>query len=254
MFALGELVTLDGFPLTGITRDGDWKLTDSMPGWWDRPEPKGNGQSRTIGDGSFKTRIDYDNRLITINGRVISSSHEYLHQAAGIITALGFRGSAKLAVSGHGPAQWATVDPRGSATCEFESDTYLRFQIPLEAIDPFKYGEARTVVGSKLDPPKLYHRGTVPAWPVITVSGSAGTPPYSLTLNGRTVTVTTQKWLAADHVIDFRTGILRVGGAVSRGGLSASSFSPINPGLPQTLTVAAENNPTVTVRYSDTYL
>ena len=252
---MAELVTIDGFPLTGTTRDGDWKLTDNMPGWWDRPEPKSKGVSRTIADGSFKTPIDYENRLITINGRVKSSNHDYLHQAAGIITSLGFRGGAKLLVDGHGPAQWATVDPRGSATCEFETDTYLRFQIPLEAIDPFKYGEARSfsaAVGEGFD---VYQRGTVPAIPTVTVTGSFP-GGYELTLGGRLVTVERAVTSGSPHVVDMRTGILRVGGSVDRGGIVYSELFKIAPGMPQNFYTVARTSGTGTVKvaFNDTYI
>lgn len=244
-----ELITLDGFPLTGPHRDGEWKRLGSMPGWWDRPEPKSRGRSRAFGDGSFETPIEYDNRLITINGRVTSRNHDYLHQAAGIIPALGFRGGVKLLVRGHGPTQWATVYPRGSATCEFETDTYLRFQIPLEAIDPFKYGEIYSVASSG-GSAALYHRGTVPAWPVVTASGAA-VGGYTLTFGGRTVVVTTPLVSGTPHTVDYRTGILRVGGSVNRGGLSTAGFRPVQPGLPQTMSISAGS---FVAAFADTYI
>lgn len=244
-----ELITLDGFPLTGTTRDGDWKRLGNLPGWWDRPGIKRRSQSRSVGDGSFKTPIEYDNRLITINGRVQSSNHDYLHQAAGIITSLGLRGGAKLLVDGHGPAQWALVDPRDEVTCEFETDTYLRFQIPLEAIDPFKYGESYSVPSSG-GSAALYHRGTVPAWPVITVSGAAAVG-YTLTFGGRSVVVTAPLVSGTSHIIDYRTGILRVGSSVNRGGLSTANFRPVQPGMPQTMSISAGS---FTAKYNDTYI
>lgn len=246
---MGELITLDGFPLTGTTRDGEWKRLGNLPGWWDRPGIKSRAQSRSVGDGSFKTPIEYGNRLITINGRVISSNHEYLHQAAGIITSLGLRGGAKLLVDGHGPAQWALVDPRDEATCEFETDTYLSFQIPLEATDPFKYGEAYSVPSSG-GSAALHHRGTVPAWPVVTVTGSF-TGGYTLTFGGRSVTVTSAIVADRPHVIDYRSGIIRINGAVSRGTLSTANFRPVQPGMPQTMSISAGS---FVASYADTYI
>lgn len=252
---MGELITLDGFPLTGTTRDGEWKRLGNLPGWWDRPGIKSRGESRSVGDGSFKTPIEYGNRLITINGRVISSNHDYLHQAAGIITSLGLRGGAKLLVDGHGPAQWALVDPRDEVTCEFETDTYLRFQIPLEAIDPFKYGEAQSfsgAVGAAFD---VYHRGTVPALPVITVTGSLP-GGYELTLGGRLVSVTRAVTTGVAHTLDMRTGILRVGGSVARGGISYSELFKIAPGMPQSLysLPITTGSGTVKAAFNDTYI
>ena len=246
---MGELVTLDGFPLSGVTRDGIWKI-NSMPGWNQRPPVKRNRESRTSGDGSFKTPVFYENRLITINGRLFTKNHDYLHQAEGILNALGHRGGVKLLVEGHGPTQWATVDPRDSPDLTVITGTFLQFQIPLEATDPFKYGESYTVAGSSSTPAALFHRGTVPAWPVVTVTGtSAG--GYTLTLNGKSVVVTQALVSGSPHTIDFRTGILRAGGAVVRGGLSTANFSPVNPGLSQNMTITAG---LFTAKYSDTYI
>ena len=246
---MGELVTLDGFPLSGVTRDGIWKI-NSMPGWNQRPPVKRNRESRTSGDGSFKTPVLYENRLITINGRLFTKNHDYLHQAEDMLNALGHRGGVKLLVEGHGPTQWATVDPRDSPDLTAVTGNFLQFQIPLEAIDPFKYGEAYAVVGSASDYPSLFHRGTVPAWPVVTVTGS-GT--YTLNINGL-VSVTQPLVSGVAHTLDYRTGILRAGGSVVRGGLSTANFQPINPGLPQSMWITATGSANVTVRYSDTYI
>lgn len=247
---MGELVTLDGFPLTGITHDGVWKRLGAIEGWWDSPSPRRQRAERTNGDGSFRTPIEYDNRLITYEGRVISKNHDYLHQAAGILTALGHRGNVKFLVEGHGPTQWATVDPRGSVKTSFETDTYLNFQIPLEAIDPVKYGESYAVTGSASSYPSLFHRGTVPAWPVVTVTGS-GT--YTLNINGL-VSITQPLVAGVPHTIDYRTGILRAGGSVVRGGFSTANFQPIMPGMAQTMWITASGTANVTVRYNDTYI
>lgn len=245
-----ELVTLDGYPLTGITRDGVWKRLGSIEGWWDSPPPRRQRADRTNGDGSFRTPIEYGNRLITYEGRIISKNHDYLHQAAGILTALGHRGNTKFLVQGHGPTQWAMVDPRDSVKTSFETDSYLNFQIPLEAIDPFKYGESYTAAGSSSTPASLYHRGTVPAWPVVTVTGTSASG-YTLVLNGRSVVVTQALVSGSPHTIDFRTGIFRVNGAVAGAGLASANFSPINPGLPQNMTITAG---LFTAKYSDTFI
>lgn len=251
---MGELVTLDGFPLSGVTRDGIWKI-NSLPGWNQRPPVKRNRESRTSGDGSFKTPVFYENRLITINGRLFTKNHDYLHQAEDMLNALGHRGGVKLLVEGHGPTQWATVDPRDSPDLTAVTGNFLQFQIPLEAIDPFKYGESYAVTGNTSDAASLYHRGTVPAWPVVTVTGSSA-GGYNLWLKGRVVTVTAPL-TSTPHVIDYRTGIVRVGGAVARGVLSNSQFEPVGSGLPQNMTATARTGGGVvnfTARYNDTYI
>ncbi|WP_404291543.1 hypothetical protein [Glutamicibacter arilaitensis] len=209
---------------------------------------KRNSEPRTAGDGSHKTPVYYENRLVTINGRLFTKNHEYLHQAEGILNALGHRGGAKLLVEGHGPTQWATVDPRGTPEFTAVTGTFLQFQIPLEAIDPFKYGESYEITGSGSSYPSLFHRGTVPAWPVVTVTGSGS---YTLNINGL-VSVTQPLVSGVAHTIDYRTGILRAGGSVVRGGFSTANFQPIKPGLAQTMWITGNAN--VTVRYNDTYI
>lgn len=251
---MSELITLDGHPLTGVTRDGIWRVTE-LSGWWDRPAPKRGGESRANGDGSYKSKVTYGNRLISITGRVMSKNHEYLHQAQSQLNALGLRGGAKLLVSGHGPAQWATVQPRDDTTAEFMTDKYLRFQIPLDAIDPFKYGESYSpsgAVGSAFD---VFQRGTVEAFPVVTVSGSLP-GGYELTLGGRLVSVTRAVTSGSPHTLDMRTGILRVGGSVARGGISYSELFSVKPGMPQSFysLPITSGSGTVAVRYSDTFI
>jgi len=238
-----------------VTREGIWKI-NSMPGWSQRPSVKRNSESRTRGDGSFKTPVFYENRLITINGRLFSKNHEYLHQAEGNLNALGQRGGAKLLVAGHGPTRWATVDPRGNPELTVVTGTFLQFQIPLEAIDPFKYGESYAVGGSVSTAAKLFHRGTVPAWPVVTIPGINAPLGYTLTLNGRSVVVTRAVTTSASHTVDFRTGILRVGGVVARGGFSTANFSPVNPGAAQSMSISVPSGawPSFTARYNDTFI
>lgn len=248
---MAELVTLDGQPLSGVTRDGVWTIQTPMPGWFNRPARKSNAESKSRGHGNkYPHPVEFESRLITINGYLTSRNHEYLHQASGMLNALAFSGDAKLLVKGHGPTQWAMVGPREGSEpdVDFRTDSVLQFQIPLEAIDPFKYGESYEITGSASNYPSLFHRGTVPAWPVVTVTGS-GT--YTLNINGL-VSITQPLVSGVPHTIDYRTGILRAGGSVVRGGFSTANFQPIMPGLPQNMWITGNAN--VTVRYNDTYI
>ncbi|NKG22202.1 hypothetical protein [Paeniglutamicibacter terrestris] len=163
----------------------------------------------------------------------------------------------KLLVAGHGATQWAMVDPRpgSEVDTEFLTENMLRFQIPLEAIDPFKYGEARSfsaAVGEGFD---VYQRGTVPAIATVTVTGSLP-GGYELLLGGRLVTVERAVTSGSPHVVDMRTGILRVGGAVDRGGIVYSELFKIAPGMPQNFYSVARTPGTGTVKvaFNDTYI
>lgn len=254
---MGELITVDGFPLTGVTREGVWSVNSPMPGWFNRPAPKTRDEPRPRGDGGFVTPVEYGTRYITINGMVQSRSHDYLHEAEMRLNALAFRGGVKMLVQGHGATQWATVQPRSGSEPEFDyvTDQLMRFQLPFEAIDPFKYGESYAPSGAIGSPFDVYHRGNVPAWPVITVSGSLP-GGYEFSLGPRLVTVSRAVTSGSPHTVDMRTGILRVGGSVARGGIGYSELFAIQPGLPQNFysLPAGGGSGTVTVRYNDTYI
>lgn len=251
-----ELVSIDGQPLSGNDRNGSWKINNPIAGWWETPAPRRDVSEHINADGDIPTSIYYGPREVTLNGRVISSNHDYLHQAASMINAIGFRGNKKLYVQGHGPSQWAMVDPRPGSRirAEFVSDRMLRFEIPLEAVDPFKYGESRSfsaAVGSSVD---VFHRGTVPAWPVATVTGSLPSG-YSLSLGGRTVTVTKSLASGSTHTVDMRTGILRENGSRVYGSLGVAKYFTVKPGSRQSFSSSTSTGSgTVTLRFNDTYI
>jgi len=251
---LGELVALDGFPLSGNTRDGIWKI-NSLAGWNQRPSVRRNNQSRARGDGSYKTAVYYDNRLITINGRLFAKSHENLHQAEGILNSLGQRGDAQLLVGGHGPTQWATVDPRDSPELTIVTDKFLQFQIPLEAIDPFKYGEWRKFAASVGSDVAVFHRGNADAIPYVVVSGSMP-GGYTLSHAGSSVVVTEPLVSGSPHTVDYRKRRLYKGGAPVRGGLSTASYARVAPGQRDTFSVTPNTTGTATATMTlyDTYI
>lgn len=250
----GELVSLDGFPLTGITREGVWKRLDEIEGWMESPEIKSDRADRVNGDGVVQSEIFYQSRLITYSGRVISKNHGYLHEAANRLVALPGRGKKKFVVDGHGPTQWAMVDPRGKVKLNFATDTYLSFQIPLEATDPFKYGvkrSYRTAVGTPVD---VFHSGSMPAWPVATVNGSFQ-QGYELTLNGQLVQITRPLTSGKTHTVDMRTGILRENGTRVYGSVGIAEYLTVEPGRKQNFyAVANTGSGNVTLDVYDTYI
>ena len=250
---MANLVTLDGHPLTGQQREGSWKVNTPLEGWFGRPQPKSRMEPNVNSDGMQATPVEYGSRLITINGRVISRNHGYLHEASNLISALAFRGGAILQVSGHGPTQWAKVDPRSEVETIFVTDTYLRFQIPLEAPDPFKYGKKRTESFPLGSSGQVMHRGSVPAWPVVTVTGSAP-GGYTLTRAGRDVTVTAPLVSGQPHTLDMRTGVLRAGGSRVYGAISTAQYWTVAPGLRQTVTATGTGTATVRVDVYDTWI
>lgn len=239
--------------LHGSTREGEW-VTEKITNWYEPPASRGNEEERPLGDGDYDAEMFYSKRLPTIDGILFHKGRGYAIQALERLAAAASLNAQALTVTDFGLTRFANVKSLGLDYTAVTTRA-IRWQIRLKANDPYKYGEERVATGSASVPAPVFQRGTAPAWPVVTLSGTASSSsgqPYTLTLNGRSVTVTVGRF-AADpaHTIDFRTGILRVGGVVVVGGIGAADFSPINPGLPQAISSTIGG---VTVRWSDTYI
>ncbi|MGO2938565.1 MAG: hypothetical protein ACTICQ_13465 [Glutamicibacter arilaitensis] len=249
-----EMILLDGFPLTGPAREGVWKRLGELEGWFDSPDPKRKSVQRENGDGNYPSEIHYESRLITFTGRVTSKNHKYLHEAGNRLVALPGRGGKQFVVKGHGPTQEAIVDPRGKVSITFPTDTRMEFQIPLEAVDPFKYGERRfkSVASGASD--TVFHRGTVEAWPSVTVSGSMP-DGYTVTIGGQSVSVPMGIPSGATHTIDYRRRRLYVNGSLFMGAFGASNFRSVPPGRRTTAALAAPSGSgSATFTVYDTYV
>lgn len=255
MYELGELISLDGYPLTGVTREGIWKRLGELEGWFDSPDQKRSNESKPRGDGNYQTPINYESRLITFNGRVVSRSHGYLHESAERLASLLFRGGKSFVVQGHGATQWALVDPRGKTSITFPTDTRMEFQIPLEAIDPFKYGEFRKFSASVGADAAVFHRGNAPAFPYVVVSGSMP-GGYTLTVAGSSVVVTEPLTSGVSHTVDFRKRRLYKGSTPVRGGLSTASYALVERGQRDTFSITPNSTGTATATMTlyDTYI
>ncbi|MEV7644724.1 MULTISPECIES: hypothetical protein [Actinomycetes] len=239
--------------LHGQDRSGQW-VVEKLTGWYEAPESKGGGEARPLSDGDFEGQVNYGPRMVTVDGILFHRSRGELVSAMERFNSLAKLTSQKLVVTDAGLSRYADVRSLGTSWTAHTLDA-SRFQIRLKAGDPFKYGESYAVTGNTSDAASLFHRGTVPAWPVVTVSASSSSG-YTLTLNGRQVVVTRAIASSSPHEIDFRTGILRAGGSVVRGGLSTANFSPVNPGTAQNMSISTGTGSygSITVRYNDTYI
>lgn len=241
-------VLLGGQILHGEDRAGHW-VVEKLTGWYEAPESKGGGEARPLSDGDFEGQVNYGPRMVTVDGILFHRSRGELVSAMERFNGLAKLTSQKLVVTDAGLSRYSNVKSLGTSWTAHTLDA-SRFQVRLKSDDSYKYGESYAVSGSSGSPASLFHRGTVPAWPVVTVSGSSA-GGYTLTLNGKSVVVTRALVSGTSHTVDFRTGIVRAGSAVVRGGLSTANFSPINPGLPQDMSTTAGS---ITVRYSDTFI
>ncbi|MEU5838565.1 hypothetical protein ABZ820_33535 [Streptomyces diacarni] len=239
--------------LHGQDRAGHW-VVEKLTGWYEAPESKGGGEARPLSDGDFEGQVNYGPRMVTVDGILFHRSRGELVSAMERFNSLAKLTSQKLVVTDAGLSRYANVKSLGTSWTAHTLDA-SRFQVRLKSDDSFKYGESYApsgAVGSAFD---VFHRGTVEAWPVITVSGSLP-GGYELTLGGRLVSVTRAVTSGSPHTLDMRTGILRVGGSVVRSGYSYAELFSVKPGLPQSFYSVANTSGsgTATVRYSDTYI
>lgn len=251
---MGEFISVDGFPLSGRQRGGQWKILD-LEGWWDRPAVKEHSERREFGDGSYPLPVEYDERLITIAGRFIADGHEGLHAALNLLNEVAYRGGAPMVVRGHGPTQTATVGPRGAGlVSKIKSDKYVSYVMQLVAHDPFKYGEKQTVQVASGSTGRIFHWGNADAWPVATVSGSMP-GGYTLRFRGGDVKVSESVVSGEPHRIDYRTRRIYIGGQLYMGLFDKDDFRPCPKGGRHDfrLTPAAGSG-SASVAVTDTYI
>src|SRR5690606_7429585 len=101
----------------------------------------------------------------------------------------------------------------------------------------------------------VFQRGTVPAWPVVTVTGSAP-GGYAVSLGGRLVRVTAPLVSGSPHTLDMRTGILRAGGSRVYMGIAEAEYFAVPPGSPRTFvtSINTTGSATVSISLNDTYI
>lgn len=250
---MGELVSVDGFSLSGPDRGGEWKVL-KLDGWWDRPAVKEPPEKRPFGDGSDRVPIRYDERLITIDGRFTADSHERLHEALNQILAVGVRGGVQMVVAGHGTTQTATVDPRAAGVvANIRSDRYVSYMMQLVAPDSFKYGESKRFEVSPGETTMVSHRGTVDAWPTVEITGNM--PGYKLRFRGVDVPVTASVDPGETHRVEFRNRRLYVNGQFLMGFFGAANFQPCLPGVRHAFQLIPESGTGQAVMtLTDTYI
>lgn len=240
-------VILDGQILHGLDQYGWWQV-NTIEGWDESPPDKTNTEERPLADGDYDAPVRYGSRLVTLAGRLVAKTPQQAFLARERLAAL-LREPGTFQVDNLGKTRWATAQ-RGRIRPGALRGRLLTFQAEIRFPDPRKFDQEYTVPGSSATAASVFHWGTHPAWQVVTVTGSSG-GGYTLTLNGQSVAVTQALVTGTPHVLDYRTGILRVGGSVVRGGLATANFSPINPGMPQTMSI---NTGSFSAKYHDTFI
>ena len=244
---MSKSVMLDGQILHGVDHYGLWQVNE-MDGWDQAPPEKSESEARPLADGDYDAIVRYGPRLVTLSGRLIAKNPMQAFLAREMLTAL-LQQPGIYQVDQYNLMRWA-IARRGQIRPGKIKGRYLTFTMELRFINPYKFGADYSKPGTSGTPAALFHRGTAPAWPTVTVSGSnAG--GYTLTLNGEQVTVARPLVAGTPHTLDYRTGVLWIGSAVYRGGLGAANFSPILPGLPQELSISTGS---FTAAYQDTFI
>ncbi|MDI3331404.1 MAG: hypothetical protein QJR09_11855, partial [Micrococcus sp.] len=112
-----------------------------LPGWWSTPDTKHDDQERSVGDGDFPSLRRYAARVLSIEGDVTARDPHSLGDFRNRLAGLLGSGPETLTVHGFfGPTQQATVYRDGGLQWELKSPVAARWQLPLKAPDPRKYG------------------------------------------------------------------------------------------------------------------
>ena len=250
---VSKQVTLDGQILHGHDRYGWWQV-NKIEGWDETPPEKSTQSDVVNGHGSIPVPVYYGTRTVTITGRIIAKNHELAVDAKRRLTALLQEAGSFVVVSDDGIALTAEAS-RGRISPGPVKGRWLTFDMELRFPDPFRYGASRpfsVALGSAVT---VFQRGTVEAWPVAIVTGSAP-GGYTLNKGGRQVRVTAPLTSGNAHTIDMRTGILKVGESRVYGGITTAEYWSIAPGPRQTVSASAITTGSATVRldYYDTYI
>lgn len=247
-------LTVDGRQLSGTDRYGDWEV-GNVEGLFDTPDRKQDSDPRSLADGDYDTLEFYEHRDITIEGRLIAANHDMMHEGINWLKSMLLNRSGAMFIRGHGPDQWASVKLAGAVRCHAETDTHMKWQLRLKAIDPYLYGSKTSFSGATGTAFDVHQRGTVPAWPFITVTGSMP-GGYEIQVAGQLIEVTRALTTGSPHTVDTRSGILRVNGSVVTNGLGIAELFRVNPGLPQSVYSLARTSGTGTVKFdvTDTYI
>lgn len=239
--------------LHGSTREGEW-ITEKITGWYEPPSTKGSEEERALADGDYDAQLYYAARMVTLDGILFHKGRGQAVQSLERLAVAASLNSRKLIVTDFGLSRFANVKSQGVDFTATTPDA-IRWQVRLKATDPYKYGEKVAFSGAAGTAFNVFQRGTVPAWPFITVTGSMP-GGYEVMIGGRLIEVTRALTSGNPHTIDTRTGILRVNGAVAINGLGIAELFRVDSGLPQSIYSLSKSTGTGTLKIevTDTYI
>lgn len=198
-----------------------------LKGWLAGVSMRRDEVARPASHGAFDARGFQSARVVSISGTILAQSPSELESMIVQLTGLLADGeTGRLTVQDdHARVTWADVRLAAQTeidryTTGLEADYLVQFWAP----DPRRYGELRSFPAGQ-----VYHRGNTVAIPVIEVTGPVSAP-YSVSSQGRTVTVTQALASGQVHQIDMATGWVRRNGVLQLGAVSAADVFTIPPG------------------------
>lgn len=248
------IATLGGLEFVG---DGDDTATytldaDGLGGWFGGVEMRHDTIPRPSSHGDFDAPGFLSGRIITLSGLILTADDSAFEAAIKALEALLADGSAgELEVQQTSGTYTAEVRRHGAPDIAVVVYGRVgRYQLQFWSPDPRRYGVTHTygpgavVAGVEQD-------GNFPAWPVLTVEGSAG-GGYTVTGPGsKLITVTEPLVSGNPHTIDLSTGGLYVDGVRVVGGVSVYQPWSVPVGSSVSVSVSAG---TVTVEVRDTFI
>lgn len=248
-------VNLAGMELNNPSSRYGYLEIDDIDGWFNSPATKQTQNARVNADGDFPAPVFYESRFITLSGALAANSAPERWTGSNMLAALLNGGEKKLIIRIDGLAQWAMVQHNGQPEIDVVANRLINYQLNLKATDPYKYGghnNFSVALGSAVD---VFHRGTVSAWPIVTVSGSAPAG-YALSLNGRLVRITEPLVSGSTHTLNMRTGVLKVAGTRVYGRIEVAEYWSVPPGETSAANTAPVSTGSGTVQFDfdDTYI
>ena len=242
-------VRIGGLLFEGDEGDCDFTIfKDGLRGWFDGVSVRRDSAPRPSAHGEFPARGYRGGRLITMEGRVHSSSPEKQEHLFSRLTGLlGDGQTGRLVVDNAGSSKWADVqlDDAPEITQEMYGQ-FARYRLQLWAVDPLRYGETREF-GSGV---AAHHYGNAPSFPTLEVTGVYPSG-YTVAAGGKSYVVSQALAGGQTHRIEMRTGALYRNGVRQIGGVSSASLWSVQPG--QGLVHSLSGSGSLTVKVTDAW-
>lgn len=223
-------------------------------GWDDGVQVRRDSTARPRGSGDFQSQGFPSSRAPRISGTCVARSPQKLDWFRSAFTALASSEAAfQMNVDHLGETRFAMAEVGGTPLFEVVGGTTTaRFQLELYCADPNKYGAAETFgPGTTVT---AHHWGNAPAAAELIVTGVA--PGYTVHgPDGAVYTVTAPLTLGVPHSIDMETGLLRVGGSIVYGAVTAADTWSVPGGIAVDATITpVSGSASMSITVRSTYL